>query len=94
MFDCTPFSDPSTFSLNRLADIVVEVNSSVSLSYYLGLDGSCSARVKTTFVPDGGEGFDTGILHSGEAFVFTPRVAGMWEFTDVINGGSGHLIVR
>lgn len=94
LFDCTPFNDPSAFSLNNSATMVSQVNVPVSIGYYSGLANSCTARVKTTVVPDGGEPFDTGILHPGETFVFTPRVAGSWEFTDVINGGTGLLIVR
>jgi len=94
IFDCTPFNDPSLFSLNNSATMVSQVNVPVSIGYYSWLDNSCTARVKTTAVPDGGEPFDTGILHPGETFLFTPRVAGSWEFTDVINGGTGLLIVR
>jgi hypothetical protein len=94
MFDCTPFTDPSRFSLDNSPDMQAVVNAPVSLGYYSGLDGTCTARVKTTSVPDGGESFDTGILHSGQTFVFTPHVAGTWEFTDLINGGTGLLIVR
>jgi len=50
--------------------------------------------VKSTVVPDGGQPFDSGIVRPGDPFVFTPRVAGTWELTDVINGGTGKLIVR
>jgi len=94
VFDCTPFSDPSMFSLNRSPDMASDVNASVSVSYSPGLSGSCTARVKVTFVADGHEVFDSGILHPGEAFVFTPRAIGTWQLTDVVNGGSGLLIVR
>ena len=94
LFDCTPFSDPSRFSLNNSPDMVAEINVTISVGYYRGLAAGCTARVKTTSVPAGGEAFDSGILHPGETFAFTPRAAGTWEFTDVINGGSGLLIVR
>lgn len=93
-FDCTPFTDPSRFSLNNSNEMVSQVNVPTSLSYYHGLNNACTARVKTTSVPEGGEAFDTGILTPGEVFMFTPRVAGTWELTDVVNGGSGLLIVR
>jgi hypothetical protein len=94
LFDCTPFNDPSRFSLNNSSEMIAQVDVPVSVGYFRGLAAECTARVKTTSVPDGGEPFDTGVLHPGETFVFTPHVAGTWEFTDVINGGSGFLIVR
>lgn len=93
-FDCTPFNDPSQFSLNRSAEMISEVNVPIVMSYASYLDPSCTARVKTTVVPDGGQPFDSGIVRPGDPFLFTPRVAGTWVLTDVINGGGGKLIVR
>jgi hypothetical protein len=94
MFDCNPFNDTTRFSLNKSSDMNATVNATVSLAYYKGADGSCAARIKTTAVPQGAEPFDTGVLIAGATFVFKPRVAGIWEFTDLMNGGSGRLIVH
>jgi hypothetical protein len=94
LFDCTPFSDPSVFSSNRSSDLSAPLDAKVGLTYFKGLSLSCTARVKTTMIPVGAEAFDTGILTPGQTFIFVPKVAGVWEFTDVINGGNGRLVVH
>ena len=95
VFDCTPFNDPSNFLLaNHSPVLTAPVNAKVGLSYATWLASSCTARLRTRSVPEGGEPFDSELLSPGQVFVFTPRVAGTWEFEDVINGGTGRLIVR
>jgi hypothetical protein len=95
IFDCTPFNDPSSFSLtNHSPVLTAPINAKVGLSYATWLAASCTARIRTRSVPEGGEPFDSGVLSPGQIFVFTPRVAGTWEFEDVINGGTGRLVVR
>ena len=94
-FDCTPFSDTSSFSLASHSPVLIApVNAKVGIGYATWLASSCTARIRTRSVPEGGEPFDSDVLYPGQVFVFTPRVAGTWEFEDVINGGTGRLIVR
>jgi hypothetical protein len=54
---------------------------------------SCESRIVSTSVPPGGQPFDSGMLRPGQAFRFTPNVAGTWEYQDVMGGGGGRLTV-
>ena len=49
------------------------------------------ARVTSTTVPTGGQGFDSGLLAFGGVFEFVPDVAGSWEYVDQVSGEVGTL---
>jgi hypothetical protein len=70
------------------------VGTRVGIHYADYLLPVCTARFKSTSVPAGGTPFDSGVIHAGDTFEFKPDAVGNWNFTDVINGGSGTLIVR
>jgi len=90
LFDCTDRNDPSMF---QPGDVTVPVGAIVHWVYAQGLPQGCRARVTSSSGPPGGESFDSGPIGPGQVFKFVPRVAGRWEYTDTINGGSGTLTV-
>jgi len=96
-FDCTGGADPTRYWVGTPAvDTVLSavVGTRVGIRYADYLSYACTARFKSTSVPAGGTPFDSGVIHAGDTFEFKPDVVGNWTFTDVINGGSGTLIVR
>jgi hypothetical protein len=95
MFDCTPFTDPSTFGVaSGASDGTMPVGAKVEWTYAPWLSGLCRARITSIAVPPGGEPFDSGIISAGESFQFVPRVAGTWEYIDVLNGGRGTFTAK
>lgn len=95
IFDC--YGSPSTMDPSRFlgpdgsSDVTVEVGATVDWIYGEWMGPGCRAQVVSTSVPAGGEPIDSGIIRPGQHFRFVPDVAGTWEFTDAINGGSGTL---
>lgn len=55
---------------------------------------TCSGRLVSVQVPEGGDAFASDTLFSGSSFRFTPNVPGTWVFRDVINGGEGRMTAR
>lgn len=89
LFDC---GDPTFFSgPDGSSDVTVPVGTPVEWVYAPWLAPSCEARVTSDSEPSSGEPFDSGILNPGYRFRFVPEVAGTWEYSDVIGGGSGTL---
>ena len=96
-FDCTGGADPTKYWIDSgIRDTILSavVGQRVAFRYADYLSASCTARFKSTEVPAGGTPFDSGVIHPGDRFEFKPDAVGNWNFTDVINGGSGTLIVR
>jgi hypothetical protein len=91
LFDCTPLNDPSIFPSEA---VTVSVGATVEWVYMDWLFSSCRARIVSSSVPPGGKPFDSGDLAPGQSFQFVPEVAGTWEFTDTINGGTGTLTAK
>jgi hypothetical protein len=95
IFDCTPFTDPSTFTgPDNSSDVVVDVGAPVEWVYAPWLNPVCTARVSSTSTPPGGDRIDSGIIGPGAHFSFVPNVAGTWEYVDAVNGGRGTLTAR
>jgi hypothetical protein len=57
------------------------------------LNHGSSARIVSTSVPQGSDGFDSGDLGHFDRFQFVPDLPGTWEFVDQVSGASGTLIV-
>jgi plastocyanin len=91
LFDCTPPNDPSRFVPS---EVTVSVGATVTWVYAKWMTWECTAHLVSQSVPPGGAPFDSGVLSTGQSFTFVPRVAGEWTFVDVINGGTGKLIVN
>ena len=47
---------------------------------WVNLDGTVHTATSTS-VPPGGKGFSSGPMSQGAEFTFTPRVAGIWEYS-------------
>jgi len=47
---------------------------------WVNLDGTIHTATSTS-VPPGGKGFSSGPMSQGADFTFTPRVAGIWEYS-------------
>lgn len=95
LFDCgDPALDPTVFRDGKgSSQVYVRVGAKVQWVYESWMHPACTARIVSTLVPPGGLPIDSGILKPGESFEFTPAVTGTWQFTDLISGGSGALIV-
>ena len=97
-FDCTGGADSTRYwtgsGTTRDTVLSAVVGDRVGIRYADYLLPVCTARFKSTSVPVGGTPFDSGVLHAGDTFQFTPDAVGTWKFVDAINGGSGALIVR
>lgn len=97
IFDCTGGADPTRYWLGSNArDSVLSavVGQRVAFLYASYLASVCAARFKSIDVPAGGKPFDSGLIYAGMTFEFKPDAAGIWTFTDAINGGNGKLTVR
>lgn len=94
LFDCGDPLDPTRFwDGTGSSEVYVRVGGKVEWVYQSYMHPACTARIVSTLVPPGGVPIDSGILKPGESFHFTPAVPGTWQFTDLISGGSGALIV-
>ncbi len=96
LFDCTGGLDPTRYWLATISDTLLSasVGQRVGIRYASYLSPVCTVQFKSTAVPAGGTPFDSGIIHAGDRFDFTPNVAGKWTFVDAINGGTGTLTVK
>jgi hypothetical protein len=96
VFDCTGGSDSTRYWLGtavRDTVLVASVDERVGIRYAPYLPTVCAAQFKSTAVPAGGTPFDSGIIHAGDTFVFTPNAVGRWTLVDAFNGGTGTLTV-
>jgi hypothetical protein len=95
IFDCgDPELDPTLFRDGTgSSQVFVRLGAKVQWVYEPWMHRACTARIVSTLVPPGGRPIDSGILKPGESFEFAPGVPGTWQFTDLISGGSGALIV-
>jgi hypothetical protein len=94
-FDCgDPDKDPSLFRDKSGSNVyTVPVGVTVRWVYGTWMHRDCRARVASTSVPPGGAAFSSEMLRPGERFELVPTVPGTWEFTDLVSGGNGKLIV-
>jgi hypothetical protein len=92
LFDCP---EPSLFVVgNKPADNrIVSVGDKVEWKYMEWVDPSCTARIRSSSAPAGAPTFDSGIMSPGNRFRFVFELPGTWEYTDVLNGGTGRITV-